>query len=152
MIRMLAICLLLAGCARGPSEAAQNEARSIKAERDAGRITWSQWASRVTEIGRREGQVRTANDERNAAAIAVIAERVDNKQMTPAEGRLAVANIVANDEDRQNAQAEIARARFGAALQQASSDFGRNLERNQPRQPITTTCRRQFNQVVCDSQ
>lgn len=67
-------------------------------QRDAGRLTWTQWAADANVFIR--ANMRTsAGDNLILAKQGAIAEAVDSGRMSPAEGRVAVAQLWA-DYDR----------------------------------------------------
>jgi hypothetical protein len=148
----LALILVLAGCAVAPSltDAEQAVADAARAERDAGKISWMEWDRKTSHLVVKAGPRAYAHE--LAAFRTLIAERVDKKMMTPAEGSLMLAQAVGGVSRRQEAEAAEARARFRAALQAAGNSMNQTIAANTPRPPLTTTCRRLLNQVVCETQ
>lgn len=137
----LAAVLITAACAPlnpGVSARAQSEATSLTKARDDRRISWSQWARGMSAIARREMPEGGSLRDLVLANVEVTAERVDAGRMTPAEGRLEVATIMAALEH--GASGESAAPQSASAAQSS---------------PQTVRCRNEgvgiMRQFVCDS-
>lgn len=148
-IMVAAIAAGLAGCvSSGPSQDTMAKAAAYKQQRDAKQITWTQWANLTIDTWKQEGRRLSSSESAQAAYILVVAERVDGKRLTPAEGNLLILSLIADEDRRVEADNRARRAAFGAALQSA----GQELTRAIPPPVKRTTCTRQFNQIQCETQ
>lgn len=126
MKRLIQIALgacLLAGCGGvAPISAEKNAAATVmKADRDAGRITWTQWAQQNEELLGPDMNSFGPAGPQYFAFRRVIAERVDAKKLTPAEGEYELTKARTEANQAANNAVAANRARVGAALQSAAS-------------------------------
>ncbi|MCJ2016864.1 hypothetical protein MKK84_05380 [Methylobacterium sp. E-065] len=81
--------------------AARSRAEALKADRNAHRISWAEWARGTNaELRILTGRPTTAGEEEILAYRVVLAEKVDRKQMMPAEFDFEQAKAARQFEDR----------------------------------------------------
>jgi hypothetical protein len=127
-----AIALALAGCIT-PQKRAEINAMllDLKAQRDAGKITWTQWANEGNDYLRSQGRLNP-QEQKLLAYRVLIASRVDARQMSPAEGDYAIASAVSDLSVAEKAQQAADAAAWagvagaGAAMMQAGQPAPRS--------------------------
>ena len=137
--------LLLTGCLSrpGPQKVAEmkEQIAMLDAERDAGKISWTEWARRQVGIVK-AGMRLSPAEEQLAAYKVLLASRVDAKKLTPEEFDYEWASAkakFASAEAAQNAQQRAALANVGDSLTAMSI----------ANRPVTTNCNKFGNSVSC---
>ncbi|MCJ2136697.1 hypothetical protein MKK69_22045 [Methylobacterium sp. J-026] len=108
MAALVSACQTASTTSTGPRpeqvEAARPRLEALKADRDARRLSWAEWARRTNAELRALAQAPiTPGEEEIMAYRVVLAERVDRKQITPAEFTFEQAKAIRQLEDRNSA-------------------------------------------------
>jgi hypothetical protein len=152
-VATVGVCaLMLGGCVGGISSermaTLKAQVAALKVERDAHRITYTQWAKQTSELALATGAA-TPDDKVGLAYMVVLAGKVDRGEMRPEFLDLEMAKVgaasAAIDQQRQQATSQALLA-TGAALMTAPVN---------PIQPVkgpiscTSTRLGQFVQTTC---
>lgn len=152
VVAAVLVAVAVSGCVTGAAkrriESARPQLDALKVERDAGKITWTEWAERGNEIVRSAAAPAKLppRDEQLLAFRALLASRVDAKQMTKEEATYAIAKAQADMAAEDDARRAIAAQQAA----QASRELGDGLiALSQANRPVTTNCNRLGNSVSC---